>query len=259
MRFLLTATVASAVYLTCVPAGAANLVVNGGFESGAPVIGSRPTTFGQWRGDRVGYTHAENGIAPPEGTTMLRFFNTSGGSPSGTSDTSQYWQNIDLSSFASAISTGNARLSASAVFNRIAGNAQTDTEMGLQVFARSGSPSLFTELASAGNSILSDSDPNSWELVALSNFILPPGTTFVQFELDAYENNFNNASNPEFDGHYADDVIVTLTVVPEPDGSALCAVGTALILLAGRRAVRRDACPVKVHEELSEHWDGTQR
>jgi len=218
----------------------ANLIQNGGFETGSPALGPRPTSFGQWQGDKVGYTHAENGISTPEGTTMLRFFFTSGGSPSPSADTSQYWQNIDLSSFSPAIASGNARLSASALFNRLPGNAQTDTVLGFQLIARSGTPSAFTELSRVGITITSDGDPNTWELAAFNDFVLPPTTTHVQFELDAREDVFNNGTGTEFDGHYADNVVVTMAV-PEPSGFALIAAAAACVLAASRarRVLRR--------------------
>src|SRR5204863_269619 len=76
------------------------LVANGGFETGAPALGPRPTDFGRWQGDRVAYVGATGGMSPFEGARMLQYFNAEF-VPSG-SDGSQYWQNIDLSAFASA-------------------------------------------------------------------------------------------------------------------------------------------------------------
>src|SRR5438552_5708964 len=93
-----------------------NLVVDSGFETGAPALGPRPTDFGRWQGDRVAYVGATGGMSPFEGARMLQFVNAEF-VPSG-SDGSQYWQNIDLSSYAPLIASGRAVLSASAQFNR---------------------------------------------------------------------------------------------------------------------------------------------
>ena len=80
------------------------LVANGGFETGAPALGPRPTDFGRWQGDRVAYVGATGGMSPFEGARMLQFVNAEF-VPSG-SDGSQYWQNIDLSSYAPLIASG---------------------------------------------------------------------------------------------------------------------------------------------------------
>jgi hypothetical protein len=198
----------------------ANLVVNPGFETGAALLGSRPTTFGVWRGDRVEYVPAENGISPLEGSRMLRFINTEF-VPNGSTDTSQYWQNVDLSAFASQIASGNARLSASFLANRVQFDSQTDTVFSMQLHIRSGTPASFTNLVAPSAGISSDSILATWETIALSDIPLPPTTTYVMLEIMAGENVFNDATNPELDGHYADAVSLTLTVVPEPTGFAL--------------------------------------
>ena len=208
----------------------ANLIVNGGFESGSAVAGNVPTTFATWQGDQSAYVAAENAITPPEGSRMLRFIYTNAGGPGPTTNTAQYFQNIDLSAFSAEIASGNARLSASTLFNRVTGTALTDTAFGFQLIAKSGTPSAPTTLASVSQVIFTDGLTNTWELASLSNFVLPPATTFVLFELDAFENIFNSGSDPEFDGHYADDVIVTLAV-PEPSGLVFIAIALVALLL----------------------------
>ena len=218
---------------------AANLVVNSGFETGAAALGSRPTTFGEWRGDRVSYTTTENGIAPPEGSRMLRFINTE--FIPNTTDTAQYWQNIDLSSFGTEIASGNARLSASVLVNRVQVDAQTDTLFGLHLHIRSGDPSAFTNLFSTQALLLSDSDLDSWQLISLMNVVLPTNTTYVMVELQAFENVFNDTLNPELDGHYADGVTLSLSVVPEPSTLAMA----ATLLLIGLAVVSRRRADLK--------------
>lgn len=204
----------------------AGFIYTFGFESGTPSLGPRPTNFGGWRGDRVAYRAAENGIMPVEGSRMLRFLTAQFNASS--SNTSQYWLNLDLSSMAAEIDQGKALLEASVLFNRVAGDAQTDTDFALDVRARSGTPSSFNNLALNTSVVDSDSDPLTWELAKVS-FLLPVGTRFIQLELDAFENVFNDTSNPEFDGHYADDVTVAVTTVPEPASWILALTATVLV------------------------------
>lgn len=218
-----------AVVLSCTTSdAAAGLIYAFGFESGSPSLGPPPTNFGQWRGDRVNYRGVENGITPFEGSRMLRFINAAFGP--GSSNTSQFWLNIDLSSMAADIDQGKVFLEASVLFNRVAGDAETDTAFALDVRARSGTPGSFSDLALVTSVVNSDSDPLTWEQ-GTASLILPTGTRFVQLELDAFENVFNDTSNPEFDGHYADAVTVEATVIPEPPSWVL--VLTAVMLLVG--------------------------
>ncbi len=46
---------------------------------------------------------------------------------------------------------------------------------------------------------------------------------------------YNDTSKPEFDGHYADDVSVDLTVIPEPTALAIWGALSAFGLVAVRR------------------------
>jgi hypothetical protein len=155
----------------------AGLIYAFGFESGSPTLGPQPTNFGQWRGDRVNYRGAENGIIPFEGSRMLRFINAAFGPSS--SNTSQFWLNIDLSSMAADIDQGRVLLETSVLFNRVAGDAETDTAFALDVRARSGTPASFSDLALVTSVVNSDSDPSTWEQ-ATSSLILPTGTRFIQ-------------------------------------------------------------------------------
>ena len=91
------------------------------------------------------------------------------------------------------------------------------------LFAYAGGPSTFpqqredlTHLATADAVIFSDGDLETWELASV-DFALPLGTDFVGIEVIAGENIFNNVSTgPEYDGHFADDVVVTLTTSTSP-------------------------------------------
>ena len=221
------------VILCSTTAAHATLLVNGGFETGTPVMGPRPTTFGEWRGDKVSYVDAQNGIAPLEGARMLRFIYAEYVPSS--SNTSQYWQNIDLSPYSEDVAAGRVRISASAYFNRLHLDAQTDTHFAITVRTYSGTPSSRSQVGYASASILTDTDLATWELAAFDNFAVPVETTFLQLQIAAYENIYNDTSNPEFDGHYADDVSVNLTVIPEPTALAIWGALSAFGLVAVRR------------------------
>ncbi|MGH7724609.1 MAG: hypothetical protein ACREOU_04200, partial [Candidatus Eiseniibacteriota bacterium] len=186
----------------------ANAIVNSGFEIAEPTAGSLPTSAGDWNGfDTSAIVTAENGITPYEGTRMLHFINSAiGPGPAGASEVIQL---VDVSSLASVISTGTARGIASYRVNRIAGDAQTDSEFRIEIYAYSGSPASFpaqftvSELATAFQSLVTDGNPATWQTVSV-DLTLPPTTTFVAIIVSAAENVFNDAVNPEFDGHYAD-------------------------------------------------------
>ena len=115
-----------------------NLVANPSFESGTPNVGGRPTVFSNWEGDTVSYVGAQNSIRPPDGSRMLKF--TYGYHWPSQYAGSQYWQNIDLSQYRNQIAYGNVAFTASALFNRIRGDAQTDTQFVFVITARSGTP-----------------------------------------------------------------------------------------------------------------------
>ncbi|MCY2990027.1 MAG: hypothetical protein NTY19_19460 [Planctomycetota bacterium] len=193
-----------------------NLVTNPSFESGTPNIGGRPTVFSTWEGDTVSYVGAQNSVRPPDGSRMLKF--TYGYHWPSQYLGSQYWQNIDLSQFRSQIAYGNVAFTASALFNRIRGDAQTDTQFVLAVTARSGTPSSYVDLNSWSADLFSDGDVTSWEALTLNHILLPPDTDFLFLEIKAAENVYNDASGTEFDGHYADAIAASLRALAQFDG-----------------------------------------
>jgi hypothetical protein len=104
-------------------------VANPSFETAETVQGFAPT-FGDWGVDLSAIVPAENGITPLDGTSMLKFINTGISGGGGTS--ADVGQAIDLSSHAALIA-GGATVNASAYFNRVAGDAQTDTQFTIQM------------------------------------------------------------------------------------------------------------------------------
>jgi hypothetical protein len=200
------------------PAVAGNLVINGGFETVYDTTGPRPTGYGYWQGNFSEIVPASQGITPIEGSHMLNFIYTIESGPALTKD-SEVWQIIDVSSSGPQISAAQAMASASFHFNRVDGDAETDTEFTIGLYAYAGDPCSFpsqyetSELAARLTSVFSDGDPNTWELATV-DLILPPNTDFLVVESAARENVFNDASDPELDGHYADAVSVTICSRP---------------------------------------------
>ncbi|MHC4621370.1 MAG: right-handed parallel beta-helix repeat-containing protein, partial [Planctomycetota bacterium] len=199
-------------------AAAENLAINGGFETVYDTTGPRPTGYGYWRGNASEIVPTSQGITPFQGSQMLNFIYTIESGPALTKD-SEVWQIIDIGSSEVHVSAGQAIASASFRFNRVDGDAETDTEFTAGLYAYAGDPCSFpsqyenSELAARLTSAFADSDPNTWELTTI-DLVLPANTDFLVVEIAARENIFNDTSDPELDGHYADAVCATICSRP---------------------------------------------
>lgn len=227
---LLVVTVAVFVFAPAVvnasPMG--NALVNPGFETPETTGGGFVTTFGDWFGDISQIVTAENGISPREGTRMLKFLDASTSGPDPNRGASNVPQLVDLSALRDEIRAGLVVAHASAYFNRVAGDAETDTEFRLAVVSYEGVPSgARTVLNEVASHLISDGNVDTWQRIDVTAS-LPANTDYVRFALVALENVAEDGVAPEFDGHYADDAVLTFTVVPEPTTLFLSAAVTAI-------------------------------
>jgi len=195
-------------------------LANSGFEINEPTDNSAfPTTFGDWTGDISEIVTAQNGIVPAEGNQMLHFINTSHVGPAFPGSSSDVWQLVDVSSLATDITAGRVVIELSALFNRIAGDLETDTEFRIEIDALDGVPADFfdqkvagSELATSVSGIFTDGDLLTWE-EAVTSLLLPAGTEYIAIMVNAVENTVNDGVAPELDGHYADDIVLTVNLV----------------------------------------------
>lgn len=205
--------------LTTAPLSAAtNIVCNPGFEDEPNIPCERPDDYCYWAGNTSEIVGASQGITPYEGSNMLHFIYTQGCEP-GPAYRCDVWQIIDITSYQSQISDGNALASASAYFNRVTGDPNTDTEFVIQLCAYEGDPCTFPgqweseELAVASYRVDTDDDPCTWELAEV-DLVLPCSTDFLVVHIGSEENVLNDTNGVEFDGHYADAVSVTIGTAP---------------------------------------------
>lgn len=175
---------------------------------------------GYWKGDPATIVTAQDGITPIDGDRMLQFLNIGHGS------SNDIWQLVDMTPFSSLLSSGDIVGTLSAKFNRVAGDAQTDTAFRVSIQAYSGQPTNFPTgmLAEGKQYIYSDSNIGTWEL-ATADLQLPAKTTFIAVGLRIKS---DISDDLEFDGHYAD--AVSLTVTPEPATLSLLAIGGLALL-----------------------------
>jgi len=218
---------------------AGNLLANAGFETAVSTTPPThfPTDVGYWAGDGSAIVTTSGEISPSEGTRMLQFIWASSQHQASYFVACELLQVVDLGPFANLITGGQASASVSARFNRVAGDAETDTAFGISLYAFSGSANTFFDqyessnwLSTSTSTILTDAD--KWEKATLA-MPLPTDTDFVSVTIFAYENVYNDLTGVELDGHYADDV--WLEVIPEPATLSLLALG-GLALLRRRRA-----------------------
>ncbi len=204
----------------------ANLIVNPGFETPVAIRdGLGAATSGEWRGDPAEMVTAQDGIVPPEGERMVQLIASYPGSAIGYD--AAIWQLIDLTPYRDQIAGGYGMVSATAQFNRVAGDNETDTSLGFFYRTNDHQPTSF-----GGGHVMdtfeSDGDVDTWETYT-SNFRLPQNTEFLFAGVLAVENVHDDWTSPEFDGHYVDDVSLTFHIIPEPPVLMLLLSGVATL------------------------------
>lgn len=189
-----------------------NLLQNPGFETDA--FGENfPTDAVGWSGDGVTQVSEENGITPPQGNHMLRFdaADVTGSSGLAGSEIAQiYVLPDDLKNRINGGETITVRQEA--FFNRVEGDANTDTEFLVLIIAFDGPTTDFPQdylnrdtldLERASATLSSDACTNTWEKLG-AQIEIPMGTNYIGVVLVAAENIENDTTGPEFDGHYVD-------------------------------------------------------
>jgi hypothetical protein len=197
-------------------------LVDGGFEENDPAVGPYVDDFGIWCHDSCSVVGPENGIVPLAGSRMLRFDATRPGGAGSTIG-------CDVHQFVKLCETPETMTAhVTARFNRVPGDAETDREFRIRIYACTGSPGSFdqtTPLEVAVGSVVTDADPLTWESASASMEI-PAGADYISVGLTAREDVFNDEVPPEFDGHYCDGVELVISDMPvsapdTPTASAL--------------------------------------
>lgn len=229
--------VGMASFLAPVSAQITLTVANAGFESA--VSSGFPTTAGVWAGDTNGISGTQNGVTPYAGSSMLSFLRN--GLPDGSNgSSSDTFQIVDMSAYASSIAAAGFTVTLSAYYNRSDTSYSQFTTAILAFNTTIGN--LETDLTNTGNqgnaraatNLTSDSNTGTWEQSSVS-LTLPTDTKYILVELSMVSN-VNAAGIPT--GYYADNV--TLTAVPEPSTYAMLSGLGALGMVAWRRrTVRR--------------------
>ena len=195
----------------------ANLIADPGFEVSSSQATGQLTwplsDIGSWGvGDPFSIVTSENGVAPAEGSKMLRF--------DGVQVAGDVYQIVDLSTSAASIDTGLVTVTFSAYFNATASNM-----VGINVFGWDSAPTAFDtptrSLITSQVTTNLDTDLQTWEQVTGST-ALPVGLRYIALGIHADGDVFNT---------YADLTSLSLTTarVASPPSFMLLALGLATI------------------------------
>lgn len=190
-----------------------------------------PDTFAYWGYDWAEYRTAENGITPLDGSRMLRFMYSL---PFGSVNPSRFGaseiiQLFDLTTLPDYSASTTYRVYATAHFNRVTGDSETDSLFDVTLGGWTGNPVNFPNTYSdplryQTKQIESDDNPLTWESIT-STIKTQPGMNYLSVRLAAVENIVNDmqGAGTEFDGHYVDKVSLQIVAIPEVSSLALVA------------------------------------
>lgn len=163
-----------------------------------------------WRGDWAALVGPEQGIVPRSGSQMVRFLGAAPGPSGSIGEASELYHLVRIPPSAA---DGTHVAWVQAYFNRVVGDDETDERFDIRLIAFPGDPANFradltgTARTLTTQSIIEDTapDPSTWTCLN-SEMTIPPGTGYLALVLSAHEDTLNDEVEPEFDGHYADDV-----------------------------------------------------
>lgn len=199
-------------------------LANGDFEDEGGIDGEGvPGVFGKWSGDYAASVSAEDGVQPKRGQRMLRLRRAE---PLSQADrpplvSAEQWQLVDLQPWKEQLAGGNATVEIGAWFNRRPGPTST-RRFGVGIFGCQGPPAQAPQMwaglgphnpGHAGTHLLADDDLATWER-AEAQFVVPEDTDFVIVAVMAIRRPLPPNAPREFEGHYVDDVTLTLRVPP---------------------------------------------
>jgi hypothetical protein len=199
-------------------------LVDEGFESGpAPLVTGLPDRAGLWSGDFSEIVGEQQGVKPESGGKMFRFLRADyeGKVNSEGSYVGDLYRLIDLRPYREEFDDGNATVHVSAAFNAIAFPKDEAYACLVSVNALDDemtmSPANLAEAMSANGSLATarkrlpalDRDPATWQRVE-EELRVPAETDFLLIHLVVI-NATRGGKRITFDGHYIDDVRVTLT------------------------------------------------
>lgn len=225
---LATATWASVTALRREPEPVILPVANGDFETlGAVKVGGFPKMPGHWRGDAAECVSSTSEVRPHSGTGMLRLLLPDGRNASDARGFTacDQWQLLDLSKVPATSDAEQWVAEAEVWFNGLATARQPDCFSLLTVYAidvqhpkeLNSISSVWLRqsnavLAVANRRIVCDTDPETWERVAVK-LPLPPRTKFLLIQLCAGTTQDTTKATP-FPGPFADSASMKLRRIP---------------------------------------------
>lgn len=200
-----------------------HLILREGFESSMPPsVSGLPVTAGVWSGDFSAITGPQQGIAPT-GAKMLQFLRADYDGKANADDSycGDLFRLVDMRPYQRELAAGSAVLEVSAAFNAYAFPLDEEYRGTLALHALTAelaaNPTTLSGAMLANNSLAMarqscprmDRDPLTWQRVE-STMQLPAETEFVLIHIG-----MNHIPKYQrrvaFDGHYLDDVKLTLT------------------------------------------------